>query len=293
MNHFVLLLYLISGFSGVSSIIYLLGKYGHNTPFMKGYIRVYVTYTSMMLVSLIILYLKENVLTADWLMLLFIVSILVGQGFLLYSLAGFSFAINNKGISSKVRRFWKFFPSVYFLLGIVQIFIWNTPFTLVPVIVGAPLFVGLSLWFSFRNHKLDQEEGKWKSWIWIAFVIYTIIIIGIDFYLKFRWNLFEEYSLNIPLIYLAWNALSLIQFYKENQKEENHTDDLTINEQKAIQWELSTREIEIAEGILQGLTNKEIASDLSISASTVKNHIYNIYRKTGVQSRVELVNILR
>ncbi len=42
-----------------------------------------------------------------------------------------------------------------------------------------------------------------------------------------------------------------------------------------------------------GRTNQEIADRLCISVATVKDHIYNIFRKTGVRNRIELVNLMR
>jgi len=54
---------------------------------------------------------------------------------------------------------------------------------------------------------------------------------------------------------------------------------------------VSGRELEIIELVVQGLSNREIGDRLFISLSTVKTHLYNIYRKLGVRSRVELVLI--
>lgn len=55
---------------------------------------------------------------------------------------------------------------------------------------------------------------------------------------------------------------------------------------------ISEREAEVVDLLGRGLTNKDIAEKLFISPGTVKNHIYNIYQKTGVQTRVELLNLL-
>ena len=44
---------------------------------------------------------------------------------------------------------------------------------------------------------------------------------------------------------------------------------------------------------MYGKTNTQIAEDLFISESTVKAHIYNIFRKMNVKSRVEAVCIIR
>jgi len=41
------------------------------------------------------------------------------------------------------------------------------------------------------------------------------------------------------------------------------------------------------------VSNKEIADALFISLPTVKQHIYNIYQKIGVKSRMQLNNFIR
>ena len=43
----------------------------------------------------------------------------------------------------------------------------------------------------------------------------------------------------------------------------------------------------------KGLTQKEIAAELSISVNTVNNHIANIFTKTEVRSRIDLLNLLQ
>ena len=51
---------------------------------------------------------------------------------------------------------------------------------------------------------------------------------------------------------------------------------------------VSQREAEIVDHIVRGFSNKEIADRLCISVETVKKHSYNVYRKLGVQNRVQL-----
>ena len=52
---------------------------------------------------------------------------------------------------------------------------------------------------------------------------------------------------------------------------------------------LSDREIEVLQLIAKGAANKQIAADLTISESTVKTHVANIFQKLDVRHRTEAV----
>lgn len=62
-------------------------------------------------------------------------------------------------------------------------------------------------------------------------------------------------------------------------------------EQSIIYSKLTEREIEITRLIVKGKNNKQIAQELYISESTVKNHISNIMYKLSIKNRTELVAI--
>jgi len=52
---------------------------------------------------------------------------------------------------------------------------------------------------------------------------------------------------------------------------------------------LSRREQEVFDGLLENLANKEIASRLNISERTVKFHVSNVLAKFGVRRRADLI----
>lgn len=52
------------------------------------------------------------------------------------------------------------------------------------------------------------------------------------------------------------------------------------------------REQEVMALLVEGKSNKEIEDLLCISFSTVKNHVYNIYRKLDVNSRAQLIHLV-
>ena len=57
-------------------------------------------------------------------------------------------------------------------------------------------------------------------------------------------------------------------------------------------YRLSAREAQVAELVLQGFRNRDIAAALGITPATAKKHLTRIFEKVGVDSRVQLANRL-
>lgn len=64
------------------------------------------------------------------------------------------------------------------------------------------------------------------------------------------------------------------------------------NNEQLSKFNLTPRQIDVLNMIMRGLPNKRIAAQLSISEPTVKEHISNILKKIGVNSRVEAITLL-
>lgn len=52
---------------------------------------------------------------------------------------------------------------------------------------------------------------------------------------------------------------------------------------------LTKREKEVAKWVIQGMTNKEIATKLMVSDKTVKAHLSSVFRKLNIRRRLELL----
>jgi DNA-binding NarL/FixJ family response regulator len=63
--------------------------------------------------------------------------------------------------------------------------------------------------------------------------------------------------------------------------------------QVKLEFGLTRRQQQLVPLIVQGLTNKEIASHLNISEQTVKNHIHSILRRTGATDRLQVTDLTR
>lgn len=62
---------------------------------------------------------------------------------------------------------------------------------------------------------------------------------------------------------------------------------------KRLEEVLTGRELEIMRLVAQGLSNQQIAEKLFITPGTVKVHVHTIYRKLGVNGRVQLTLLAR
>ncbi|MGI8728289.1 MAG: HDOD domain-containing protein [Solirubrobacterales bacterium] len=67
----------------------------------------------------------------------------------------------------------------------------------------------------------------------------------------------------------------------------------TPKQRRAEPCPLSKRELDALRGLAEGRVYKEIAADMSLSASTVRTHLHNVYRKIGAADRAQAVLVAR
>ncbi|MBW5378030.1 LuxR family transcriptional regulator, partial [Brachyspira pilosicoli] len=136
--------------------------------------------------------------------------------------------------------------------------------------------------------------------------IYPVLIYQLIIYRKDFMNI-NSIDVTLMLFYTWWNLVMLgyllwyfISMIKSNNNrisdslcEKNDESDNNIKLEEKIEvndFNLTKREKQILSYLLSGKTNKEISLIFGISLNTVNNHVANIYYKSGVKNRVELVN---
>jgi two-component system nitrate/nitrite response regulator NarL len=67
----------------------------------------------------------------------------------------------------------------------------------------------------------------------------------------------------------------------------------TLGQSPGSATHLTTRELEIAEYIALGMSNRDIAGCLGIELCTVKNHVHNMLEKLGVTCRADIAGFIR
>ncbi len=101
----------------------------------------------------------------------------------------------------------------------------------------------------------------------------------------------RELPLSALLSLLVMDA-ALLAFALRYLFREDAAPACVLPEQFISRFSISPRECEIVSMMVQGFSNRLIAEKLFISAMTVKNHVYHIYRKTSAANKVQLLNLI-
>ena len=52
-----------------------------------------------------------------------------------------------------------------------------------------------------------------------------------------------------------------------------------------IKYKLGIQEEKVLNLLIQGMSNQEMANELFVSVNTIRNHVANIYKKTGMKKK--------
>jgi DNA-binding CsgD family transcriptional regulator len=94
------------------------------------------------------------------------------------------------------------------------------------------------------------------------------------------------------LLFFGWNVLAIVTFVRYLIRPTALLDHGEVSAGFRREYGISDREAEVVELVSHGMTNKEIARYLNISFTTARTHVYNIFKKTGARTRVELLRIV-
>lgn len=95
-------------------------------------------------------------------------------------------------------------------------------------------------------------------------------------------NINDKLSINIQLEFSMQNDKAYLLVYMERNRELGNASDIQV------EYDLSPREHQVYQLAIHGLDSREMGQELAISPWSVKNHLKNIYKKTGVNSRIKL-----
>lgn len=234
---------------------------------------------------------------------LYFFSFSVGMSLMLYFIPPFLYRFLNINWTFKHNIICIILSITHFILSILGILIKFNIYIISQIIfyisIMAVLFIGF---INYKNIKDKTIKLIVKILGVITIIIYPILIYQVIVY---RVEIADIGSMDITLLlfYIWWNLVMLGYLFWYfinivNNKIHNANESNSINNNKKYDYKednteninLTKREREILSYLLDGKTNKEVSLILDISLNTVNNHVANIYEKSGVKNRVELVN---
>ena len=142
------------------------------------------------------------------------------------------------------------------------------------------------------------KNVRHKKIIQLLFIVILLFIPGLIFdSVKNTWEnlyFFPAFYTFLSIFFLYIVIRYYFQNYNLSEKDLNRLVKQENNKQNGglhkfcKKNSISEREMDVIKLLLKGYTNQKTADTLFISLSTVKVHIYNIFKKTGVKTRHEL-----
>lgn len=314
-NYILLILYLIAFIIGFSTIFYSVIYYIiERITWLKYYIVFLFLFGFLLLIRAIKLlsflaiplFLSNSIFN-----ILYYFTLSVSMSLILYFIPAFLYRFLNLKWKVKENVLYLILSVIFFVLSILGIIL-NFNFYIVANIIFYLLILYLLIlgFINYKNIKDKVMKLIVKILGLITISIYPIMVYQL---ITINKNSLDIGSIDITLVlfYIWWNLVMLgfllwyfINIIKNknmfvNESLNNNSNDLKNieTENNAIKKELkeeiinlTKREKQILSYLLSGKTNKEVALILDISLNTVNNHVANIYDKSGVKNRVELVN---
>ena len=155
------------------------------------------------------------------------------------------------------------------------------------------IYLGIIL-FLYYPKTTEKQKKRTLFVIFISFLTFTLY----DYFIAKNTYIFNFTDVYLPLwfnigFYSFWNLFFLIFTGYNHQMVLLAADVIELNPSFLERFGISGREKEVIGMVLSGKTNQDIADKLFISLKTVKNHIHNIFQKTGAKTRMELSFIIR
>ena len=176
---------------------------------------------------------------------------------------------------------------LYFTAGLVAVLLRKNIYAQA---VQTPLFIlvcGYCMLTLRKNLSVIDERSRSTC---IAVIAGTFALIPIAVF-AFFFPVIDNFS--FPVYIGAISIIMMVYFYKRFSLDSSKLHKKNVIDGKSIeQYKITERELTVIKLICDGMTNKEIAANLNISVNTVNNHVANVFEKTGVRSRVELLRVL-
>lgn len=179
--------------------------------------------------------------------------------------------------------------AIYYLLELNCILTFLMHTSIVAVIVYE-LYIGLKNYKLVVNKDLKQAI---KSFILITIIFLPFLMIeSYKPYIQLIKNIELLKMVSLPSYFLTINIFNLI-FVLKYFNAPPFISNNKLTDYFKQKYDITEKQSEIIELIIEGVTYKQISEKLFISPKTVDNHIQNIYKKLNINSKMQLSHFVR
>lgn len=184
-------------------------------------------------------------------------------------------------LSDKKNSLFEILTIVSFVFSLLGIILLKENYS-ISIIAGLS-YSFVAFFVLFRTMTFVHLRDNQKNAIWLsAFgLMYSRIMEGLM--ILFEDRLIDNYVLLIIVITIFLSIVIVLYFFlyfQNNKMEEND-----IIKRLSIKYKLSIQEEKVLNYLINDLSNQEIADNLYVSVNTVRNHVANIYKKTGMKKK--------
>lgn len=293
MAHFLILSYIIILLVGVAAAIYTYQAFRRcDRSFLKSLLHYIVVFNLSVSFYLVSRYAWVNVVRHDpasvdpsleGILRLMILLVEIGLAFTVWRVV---FEIQGRSLQAVNRTFLlavTLLIASFFIGSGADSAVWSVMTSMVTVYACTAVILSGWAVLGFRNHAgLDPDHRRAVRWLaylmlsgYVPFAARTLLPVPYQSVVTVVARLWLNL---VPIIWLQRFFLPYYGRLSSNNQE-------AVLEKLVREYNVSKREREIMQLILEGKSNKEIEGQLFISFNTVKNHVYNLYQKLGVNSR--------
>ncbi|WP_319559751.1 helix-turn-helix transcriptional regulator [Marispirochaeta sp.] len=306
MKHFYLLLNFFSFAIGVTALavsFFLFSKY--RLKVYKKYFIFLAIFTIIYILDLMDFYFSAFLIFYNTQIKLVLISIkTIFSVVIIYSIADLFFMIIHRPLTNVLKKtliviiflLLSGILGLNFFISDIEIKILCIQYLFISLMVARILLIITALiqgWPLYKNVESLELLFFFRSlFLMTGLVLFLNVIGGTGYYLALLDKRFLSMN-GHSIVYLVWNLVSLIFVYWYFI----HRIDAFRAKGKldimASQYKITKREKEIILLVSQGYSNKDICNKLFISMSTTKTHLRNIFEKTDIKSRFDLLQLLK
>ena len=283
MTHLYFAFYAISLLSGFMLLGFLISDHKvRKFRNFKSFIQVYLTVSAFVLLATSCLYIKVNITGGQITNYVFFSLIPLFLSSMALLIVRHESSVLNAPVYSRFQP-WLLLNIVIGLCLFVLRWWLPSGFDSVITLFSVSIFmiILISNYFLLQPYKKTIEKSHKVSSI---MTLQSLLLPMLELVFWHKQIVVVGMSLGMPLVYII-NNLLFWRFRKElfSTSKKQKTDLPAL---------LTLKEQEVVQSVVKGLSNKEIAALLHISPSTVKNHLYAIYKKLNITNRVALMAVV-